>query len=382
MKNLFCGKNSIILSSSVRNEIKNNLKNIGTFNITSKYYSFLSKKNVNNLKENSFQVSLRSFGKTFVLFLTRINGKNYCVFINKKNEFMNVVQLKFHKEIFNGTLLDGEIVKNENNKWIFVINDIVYYKGINLITEKFNIRQDKLNYIFKNEYENIIDDSLYLTKKQFFEYKNISDLVNTYMNYFNYKFSGLYFKNMSNFSDNYLFIFPECRSDTKILNNATTIDNQKVKIDINTNNQTIKYNNQLINDDDNLFGEIEKVTENVTEKIINNEKPKLKTTTCKFLITSTTLPDIYELHCLGSNNQIEKLTHACVPDLETSNLLKEIVVDDNNDISISERINNNTAIYVECNYHKEFKKWIPFKKVNSMDQINLINQTQIILDSI
>ena len=373
--NLFCGKNTIILSSSIRNEIKKKLNNIGTFNITSKYYSFLSKKNVNNLKDNTYSVSLRSFGKAFVLFIINLNNKNYCVFINKKNEFMNVVQLKFHKDLYNGTLFDGEIVKNENDKWIFIINDIVYYKGNNLITDKFLNRQNILNNIFMNEFENIQNDNLFLTKKQFFEYRYIKDLVESYMINLNYKCSGLYFKNHNNFSDNYLFIFPECRSDTKILNNGVTIDNQKVRVE--PEKSPIKKS--ISKEDMDLFGEIEDVNYNNNNDF---EKPKLKTTTCKFLINPTTLPDIYELYCLGSNNQIEKLTHACVPDMETSNLLKSIVNSENIFDSISEKIKNKSAIYVECNYHKDFKKWIPFKKTNSMDQINLINETQIILDSL
>ena len=362
--NLFCGKKTIILSSSIRNEIKKKLNNIGTFNITAKYYSFLSKKNVNNLKDNTYSVSLRSFGKAFVLFIINVNNKNYCVFINKKNEFMNVVQLNFHKDLYNGTLFDGEIVKNENNKMIFIINDIVYYKGNNLITDKFTNRQNILNNIFLNEFENIKDDNLFLTKKQFFEYKYIKDLVESYMNNLNYKCSGLYFKNHNNFSDNYLFIFPECRSDTKILNNGVTIDNQKVRVE--PRKSPMKSIN---NEDMTLFGEIENVNENNNN---NFEKPKLKTTTCKFLINPTTLPDIYELYCLGSNNQIEKLTHACVPDMETSNLLNDIInsdsVSDSDYVSdsISEKIKNKTAVYVECNYHKDFKKMDSF-------QTNLLN---------
>lgn len=371
--NLFCGKNTIILSSSIRNEIKKKLNSIGTFNLTSKYYSFLSKKNVNNLRDNIFSVSLRSFGKAFILFTINVNNKNYCVFINKKNEFMNVIQLKFHKDLYLGTLFDGEIVKNENDKWIFLINDIAYYKGENLITEKFPKRQNILNNIFKTEFENIKNDNFLLSRKQFFEYKFIQDLVDTYMNKLNYKCSGLYFKNHNNFSDNYLFIFPECRSDTKILNNGVTIDNQKVRIDDSKN----VMKKSVSKEDMLLFGEIEDV--NVIDE---NEKPKLKTTTCKFLINPTPLPDIYELYCLGSNNQIEKLTHACVPDLQTSNLLKEIINNENMFESISDKIKSKKANYVECNYHKEFKKWIPFKKCDSMDQINLINETQIILDSL
>ena len=46
----FCGKKSLLVNSSSNiDEIKNNIKQIGSFNISSKYYSFLSKKNVNNL---------------------------------------------------------------------------------------------------------------------------------------------------------------------------------------------------------------------------------------------------------------------------------------------------------------------------------------------
>ena len=110
---------------------------------------------------------------------------------------------------------------------------------------------------------------------------------------------------------------------------------------------------------------------------------KLEKTTCRFLINKTQMPDIYELYCRNTYNNIEKYSYASVPDIDTSNFLKNIFYEDydyNEDIDI--RINNNTAIYVECNYHKSFKKWIPFKKVDSMDNVNNINQIQIILDSL
>ena len=82
------------------------------------------------------------------------------------------------------------------------------------------------------------------------------------------------------------------------------------------------------------------------------------------------MPDIYELYCKGSNNSIERYSYAGVPDMEVSNFLKKIFEEGENDI------------YVECNYHKNFKKWVPFKKVDSLDTIQIINQIQITLDSI
>jgi hypothetical protein len=371
----FCNKKSLqITSPDIRNDVKKLIGYIGSFNLISKYYTFLNKKNVNNLKESNFLVSLSTFGKKFVLFVTKYNTKKYCIFINKKNDIMTVTQLKFADDIFNGTLFDGELVKNNNDKWIYLINDIAYYKGKNIVTLPFSERQLIVENILKNEHDNELfnnDQTFYISKKNYFEYKNIKDIVENYSNALNYKSAGLYFKNVNNFSDNYLFIFPECRSDSKILNNGVSIDHKKDNVD---------------NDEDDLFKDVEVL---VPDKVVNNHPVqktpnfKLEKTTCRFLINGTSMPDIYELYCKNTNNYIEKYNYASVPDIDTSNFLKSIITENydyNSDINT--KIENNSAIYVECNYHKVFKKWIPYKKVDSMDNITTINQIQIILDSL
>jgi len=393
----FSNKKSLQINSpQIRNDIKSIINNIGSFNLTSKYYTFLNKKNVNNLKENNFLVTLSTFGKKFILFITKYNTKKYCIFINKKNDIMTVTQLKFGDDIFLGTLFDGELIKNSEDKWIYLINDIAYYKGENIITKSFLERQNIIEHILNNEHEYSIDtETLYISKKSYFDYRYIKSLVEKYSNFLNYKSSGLYFKNTNNFSDNYLFIFPECRSDSKILNNGVTVDN-------------IKINNTKINDDaddagdagdaddDDLFKDVEIIEPNKIiqqNKIIQNNyevnnkfdknNMKLEKTTCKFLINATIMPDIYELYCKNSNNNIEKYSYASVPDIDTSNFLKNIF---SNNYDLNEDINtkfeNNNVIYVECNYHKLFKKWIPFKKTDAMDNISSVNQIQIILDSL
>ena len=376
----FANKKSLqIISQQIKNDIVSEICKIGSFNLNSKYYTFLNKKNVNNLKESDFLVSLSTFGKKFILFITKYNTKKYCIFINKKNDTMTVTQLKFSDAIFNGTLFDGELVKNNNNKWIFLINDIAYYKGINIITTSFEERTKIIKNILSNEYYNNDDmenQTFFISQKQYFEYKYIKDMIDSYMNELNYKCAGLYFKSVNNFSDNYLFIFPECRSDSKILNNGVTIDNQKVIIE-----QT---------DEDDLFQDIELIDKTISNKIdneliIEEEKSEqellnnLDKVTCQFLINSTPMPDIYELYCKNNSNNIEKHSYASVPDIKTSDFLKSIINESNMDIHT--KIANNKAIYVECNYHKGFKKWIPFKQTNSMDNINTINHIQIILDN-
>ncbi len=387
----FANKKSLqVTSQQIKNDIKSEICKIGSFNLNSKYYTFLNKKNVNNLKESDFLVSLSTFGKKFILFITKYNTKKYCIFINKKNDTMTVTQLKFSDSIFDGTLFDGELVKNNNNKWIFLINDIAYYKGTNIITSSFKYRCSVIKNILENEYDNnddIENQTFFISQKQYFDYKYIKDMVDFYINEFNYKCAGLYFKSINNFSDNYLFIFPECRSDSKILNNGITIDNQKVIIE------------NKDNDEDDLFKDIEAIDNISEDKDINisknilipinhsdkkkedlNNNIKLDKDTCCFLINSTPMPDIYELYCKNNSNNIEKYSYASVPDIKTSDLLKSIMVNEYI-MDIHKKIENGKAIYVECNYHKEFKKWIPFKQVNSMDSINTINQIQITLDS-
>ena len=384
---LFCNKKALqIISSNIKDDIKNLINTIGSFNLISKYYTFLNKKNVNNLKENNFLVSLSTFGKKFVLFITKYNGKKYCIFINKKNDTMTVTQLKFTDDIFLGTLFDGELVKNSDDKWIFLINDIAYYKGENIITKNFLDRQKIIDNILNNEHEFDLDnETLYISKKNYFNYNNIKDLVENYMNKLNYKCAGLYFKNMNNFSDNYLFIFPECRSDSKILNNGCTVDNKISNNGCNVDNKNSNNGcNVDNNDEDDLFKNVEiiKVERKIERKVEKNNL-KLEKTTCNFLIHPTVMPDIYELYCKNNNNNIEKYNYAAVPDIETSNFLKNLL---NNNYNMNEDIHtkvlNNNGIYVECNYHKSFKKWVPYKKIDSMDNINCINQIQIILDSL
>ena len=403
----FSNKKSLeIISPQIKNDIKSLIVKIGSFNLTSKYYTFLNKKNVNNLKDNLFQVSLSTFGKKFILFVTIYNTKKYCIFINKKNDAMTVTQLKFSDDIFNGTLFDGELVKNDNGKWIYLINDIAYYKGENIITKSFSERQNIIDNILKDDHDNDVNNlnqTFYISKKMYFNYNYIKDLVEKYMDCLNYKCAGLYFKNINNFSDNYLFIFPECRSDSKILNNGVTIDNKKINIlEKDINNEEI--DNKSDNSDD-IFNDVEIIqsekipnvnmvsSNEINKPIINNDRlndkqinknMKLEKTTCRFMINNTLMPDIYELYCKNTNNNIEKHSYASVPDIDTSNFLKDIlkITSDDNYQDIHTRIENKNEVYVECNYHKNFKKWIPYKKVDSMDSIQTINQIQIILDSL
>ena len=396
---IFCNKKTLqIVSQQAIGEIKSLIKNIGSFNIDSKYYSFLNRKNIGDLKEGNYSVSLSTFGKKFVMFITNYKNKKYCLFINKKNETMIIVPLKCSNEIFDGSLFEGELVKNEDEQWIFLINDVMYYKGKNIVTHDFNERQNIINDFLENEYEYDENQGFYLSKKRYFSFEYLQDLVDKYMNILNYKSAGLHFKNIDNFCSNYLYIFPENRTDSKILQNGTIIDditnnitkeihftdnnNKNNNSNSNNNNNNINNNSNNNKEEDDLLNDFDEVlpdmeeynnTEPVKRNIIikKSNNTKLDKTECKFLIMSTPMPDVYGLYCKGNTGSVDKHSYASVPDMEVSNFLNMLFK--NND--------NSTKIYVQCKYHKNFKKWIPYKLTDTMDSLEIINKIQIILDS-
>ena len=108
---------------------------------------------------------------------------------------MIISRFKFSVDLFSGTLLDGEFIKENNGNWIFFINDIAYYKGDNIITKTFQERFKILNHILRNEY--IEDTKLSvcnIAHKRYFELNNIESLCTNYLDNLTYKCCGIYFK--------------------------------------------------------------------------------------------------------------------------------------------------------------------------------------------
>ena len=63
-----------ITNNDLKEKIKNLISSIGTFNIKGKYYNILNKKTINQLKSLKSYLSLRTYGKGHVLFLTKIKS--------------------------------------------------------------------------------------------------------------------------------------------------------------------------------------------------------------------------------------------------------------------------------------------------------------------
>ena len=109
-----------------------------------------------------------------------------------------------------------------------------------------------------------------------------------------------------------------------------------------------------------------------------------------FKLRQTSLPDVYELYCQGTNNSIEKHSYASIPNLKTSKYLRKIFknkkINNIDELSSESEISDLEScddIIMKCKYHQNFKKWIPYKEVinKEIDNINLINNIEINLNN-
>lgn len=273
----FAKKKALLITShKLSNVIKNNIFDKININIFSKSYELLNKDNFKILADEKYLCTLRSYGLLYILYLVKINNQNYCLFINRKKMDIISVRIKFKEDLFNGTLIYGELIKDNDKNWIYVMNDIYLYKGISLKFKPLLKRIEILNNIFVSEHnkDDNLDPCLFVVK-EYYNYNNLLSLKDDYSKDINYKTSGYIFNNENTINDIYIYIYPENRNKNK--------------------NKNI----------DHIF----------------------------FKIKDTRLPDVYELYCYDSNNLI-KYGYASIPNIKISKLIQKIFSNNINDEDI------------------------------------------------
>jgi hypothetical protein len=80
-------------------------------------------------------ISLRTNGNRYYIYLSKYNDIEIIYFIDMKihtgYEKPRIILTRglFAPSLFLNTLLEGEMVKTKDNKWIFIFNDIIAYEG-------------------------------------------------------------------------------------------------------------------------------------------------------------------------------------------------------------------------------------------------------------
>ena len=262
-----------------------------------KVYNDQFSKNLNN----PHIYCLKSSGTPYLLFLSKINGVNYCFLIDKKikegYDYPKIFIPPYHfpPEYFKGTLFECELIRNKVKKWSLAINDVYCCKGTSL---KKTIIMDRINIIHKclqNDYQtNDFSNICPIFVKKFFDYKDIDEAIQVFAPNLPYNVRGIYFVPLRTDYSNILYLFPKDHSNP-----------------------------------------------------VPKPVEQIKTTKC-FRIMKTMKPDVYELY-LQENDNLMKQGIALVQTTVLSHTLHGYFEDRNFD----------DEILIECRFNERFKKWEP-----------------------
>ena len=181
-----------------RIELKYGLK------IIHKHHDKFDINSIPRLKDNPHLICVRSNGNPYFMYLMRYNSNQYCVFIDKKVQQgyhlprMIIVHACFEDSLFEDTIIDGEMVKpchvNPGNKWYFICNDLIVYKGQHLVNANLPKRINMLYDMLGNEYEPQAHDAFIICIKTFFKYGEWKNIMQTYIPSLPYTCRGIYLK--------------------------------------------------------------------------------------------------------------------------------------------------------------------------------------------
>jgi hypothetical protein len=320
----------MILTSS---QIHYLLKRFPNFELS--YETILHKK---CLDENYDLVLIIPLGiKAFLWFSFFIfkETKNVCFLMelnrDKKICKVSIIDIDFDESLSIGTIIYGTMIDN-----YFVIEDIFFYKGIELKI----LFSEKLGIIY-----NLFENKMFIT----------NFITLSYMCWAN-KF------NIHDFIKNKINIkYIQYRSLSKILPYLNIIYNKEIQCEQKINKQTYIV------------------------PFINIKKPQYKLSTIFKVI-----PDLqFDIYHLFANNDIY-YNLAYIPNYKTSVFMNSLFrnirenknidyieeSDDDDDfqnVNLDKYVDLNKKILMECVFSFKFKKWIPIKIVKNLNIVNIKN---------
>lgn len=321
----FCDKIGFnIKSDETKKYILEQLEHNYNLKIITKHFDKFEERMMPNLNNNPYLMCLRSNGNPYFLYLTKLNFVNYCIFIDKKIQQgyfyprMIIINYQFDESLFSDTIMDGEMIKINGEKWVFMINDIMVYKGNHLHSQNLVKRVNIVYQLLKTEFTPDIMDISRIQVKKYFKYDEFEIMINEHLPKLQYTCRGLYFKPL----------FLRFRVVLVNFNDELVkrVERQKFK----------NVKNFLLMEDNS---EIEKVIEAAKAEPLefNNNN--------KFFVKKTNTPDVYELYD-NNNNMIDV---ACVPTLKLSKYMREFFATK----TIIEKIE------MQFEFSKKFNKWMP-----------------------
>jgi len=328
------------------NEIKDNILDeiykLYGIRIIQKHYFKLDESNINHISKVPHLMSLRTNGNRYYIYFTKYNDIEIIYYIDMKihtgydKPRIILARGLFASSLFLNTLLEGEMVKTKENKWIFIINDIIAYEGKKLDNLLLPKRLEIIYNLLNNKYtaDDICDICSYKVKSYYYISKlSLKELIEQSKK-LNYTSRGIYFYSyylkhkpkLINFDDNVII---DVKKKIKDITEFKPLSNT---IPINTSNFIITSN---IQQSEILINKI--VVEKENEKIL--------------WIAKTDNPDIYYLYDNFNVLTSNKIGIALVPTIKDSIKLRNEFKDKNLTYTIK----------YKCIFNEKFNKYQPIE---------------------
>lgn len=331
-----------IKNDDVKQRLLDDLEDHFGFKIIQRHHERFQDSVVSKLVGNPHMVCLRSNGNPYLLYLTKINFVQQCVFVDKKIQQgyfyprMIMSRFRFDDRLFNhgGTLIDGEMIRTAEGKWLFLVGDLISHQGVHLANTNLVKRINVLYDMMKHQYIAEECDICKFQVKKYVTYPEIGSLVTEFMPKLPYTSRGLYFKPL-------FFKFKD------ILYNFD--DSLIVKV------MRKKYKNvsNFLLEEDKLTlpnGKAELVEQ--AERAVQKKEQQEERTpvhTKVFSIKKTNQPDVYEMVSAVGTEGKRSIEIACIPTLKASKFMR----------SIFESKNVTDKVDIVCELSSQFKKFIP-----------------------
>jgi hypothetical protein len=308
-----------IKDNDIKQRILTELQCSYNFKVFQKHFDkFDESTTLTKLQKHPHLVSVRTNGNPYLLYLTKINFVNQCIFIDKKVQQgyayprMILSRFKFDDSLFEyGTVIDGEMVLDNNKNWLFIISDLIGYEGHRLEREDVYNRINRIYDVLLHKFEpDPFVDACHFQVKKYFALHQIDPDVMNFVNALqqsHYSCRGLYFKPM-------------------MLNMRDTLmnfDDSLIK-----NVRRVRYNDGGFVTNEQLDASIgrEESSTTSTSSIISTVRGEKNGCYRNYFVQKTGLQDVYVLTQTSSTPAptSHKSNVAVVSSMKTSKLLRDL----------------------------------------------------------
>tara|TARA_B110000285_G_scaffold235349_1_gene316519 strand:- start:54 stop:1112 length:1059 start_codon:yes stop_codon:yes gene_type:complete len=308
-------------------------------------------------------------GKKVFLWFTFYQNKDVCYLfeLNKDKRISKgkLLDMRFPTSLSLGTVLYGSCINDENDVLkAVVVDDILYYQGVILNNTSFIHKLSMIKKTCSQITKQDVNSPIYSTV--FWEI-TINDSYTEYPN----TISSEIFETIPY---NIHHIQYRCAYEKRPFVNVFM--NKKLNV-VNLPAQVKKTVNPL----ENML---------LIPYRMSQHKTQYRYPTI-FQVMADIQFDIYHLFIYGKNNQRVYYNLACIPDYKTSvfmnSLFRKIRENDNLDyieesdneedfqnIDEDKYVDVNKVLYIECNFHRKFKKWVPDRVVSRREKIAHVSQ--------